>query len=94
MRLILNCQESPLGIATGNGLDGRGVAVSVPVRARFFSSCRPDRFWCPPSLLSNGNRWLLLRGKSGPGVKLTTHLQLVPRSRIRESIHPLPHMSS
>jgi hypothetical protein len=26
------------------------------------------------------------------GVKLTTHLQLVPRSRKYGSIHPLPHM--
>jgi hypothetical protein len=28
------------------------------------------------------------------GVKLTTHLQLVPRSRKCDSIHPLPHTSS
>jgi hypothetical protein len=28
------------------------------------------------------------------GVKLTTHLQLVPRSRKCGSIHPLPHMPS
>jgi hypothetical protein len=27
-------------------------------------------------------------------VKLSTHLQLVPRSRKRRSIHPLPHSSS
>jgi hypothetical protein len=27
-------------------------------------------------------------GKSGRGVKMTTHLQLVPRSRKRGSIHP------
>jgi hypothetical protein len=30
------------------------------------------------------------RDKSGRGVKLTTHLQLVPRSRKCGSIHPLP----
>jgi hypothetical protein len=29
-----------------------------------------------------------------PGVKLTTHLQLVPRTRKSGSIHPLPHMPS
>jgi hypothetical protein len=29
-------------------------------------------------------------GKSGRGIKLTTHLQLVPGSRKCESIHPLP----
>jgi hypothetical protein len=32
--------------------------------------------------------------KRGRGVKLTTHLHLVPRSRKRGSIHPLPHTSS
>jgi hypothetical protein len=32
--------------------------------------------------------------KSGRGVKLTTHLQLVPRSRKCGSIHQLPHTSS
>jgi hypothetical protein len=31
---------------------------------------------------------------SGQGVNLITHLQLVPRSRMSESIHPLPHMPS
>jgi hypothetical protein len=36
----------------------------------------------------------LSRGLSGRGVKLTTHLQLVPRSRKCGSIHPLPHTSS
>jgi hypothetical protein len=29
-----------------------------------------------------------------PGVKLTVHFQLVPRSRIRRSAHPLPHVCS
>jgi hypothetical protein len=43
-------------------------------------STRPPIQWVPGAL--------------SPGVKLTTHLQLVPRSRIRGSIHPLPHTSS
>jgi hypothetical protein len=33
-------------------------------------------------------------GKSGRSVNLTTHLNLMLRSRIRGSIHPLPHISS
>jgi hypothetical protein len=33
-------------------------------------------------------------GISGRGVKLTTHLQLVPRLRNYGSLHPLPHTSS
>jgi hypothetical protein len=38
------------GIATGYGLDDRGVGVRVPVGSRIFSSpSRPDRLWGPPS---------------------------------------------
>jgi hypothetical protein len=33
-------------------------------------------------------------GKAAGGVKLTTHLHLVPRSRKHGAIHPLPHKSS
>jgi hypothetical protein len=79
-----------IGIATGYGLDEREVGVRVPVRARFSSSPRcPDRFWGPPSLLSNVNRFLFLRDKAA-GVEADHHLQLVPRSRKRGSIHPIP----
>jgi hypothetical protein len=53
------------GIATGYGLDVRGVGVRVLVGSRmsriFSSPRRPDRFWGPPSLLTNGYRGLFLR---------------------------------
>jgi hypothetical protein len=50
-------KDSSVGIATGYGLDGRGVRVRVRVGERFFSSPRrPDRFWGPPSILANGYR--------------------------------------
>jgi hypothetical protein len=53
---------SVVGIATGHGLDERGVGVRVPVGSRIFSSPRrPDRFWSPPNLLSNGYRELIPR---------------------------------
>jgi hypothetical protein len=82
-------------IATDYGLDGRGVGVQIPVGARIFSCrLRPDRFWGPPSILSDGYRKLFPQGQIGRGVKLTTHLQLVLRSRIRGSIRPLLHTSS
>jgi hypothetical protein len=56
----------------------------------FFSSPpRPDPLWSPPCLLSNGNLGLLPRVWRGRGVKLTTHLHLVPRL-MRGTIPPLP----
>jgi hypothetical protein len=42
--LELTSRVSLLGIATGYGLDDRGVGVRVPVRSKIFSSPRrPDR---------------------------------------------------
>jgi len=52
---------------------------------------RSDRFW---SHLSNGHRRLFSSGKSGRGVKLTTHIYIQPRLRMRGAIPPLPHTSS
>jgi hypothetical protein len=78
-------------LVTGYGLNSRGVGVRFPVGVGFFSSPRrSDRFWGPSSLLSSGYRGLFPRGESGRGVKLTNHLQLLPRLRIRGSIHSLP----
>jgi hypothetical protein len=84
-------RESAVGIGTDYWLDDRGVGVRVLVGSRIFTSlCRRDRLCGPPNLLSNGYRGFLPRGLSGRGVKLTTHLQLVSRSRKYGSIHPLP----
>jgi hypothetical protein len=67
-----------------------GVGVRVSVRSRFFSSPRrPDLFWGPPSLLFNSNRGIFPSRLSGRDLKLILCLQLLPRSRIRESTHPL-----
>jgi hypothetical protein len=59
----IESRDSAVGIATGYGLDGRGVGVRVPVQSRIFCSPRcPDRLWDLPSLLSNGYRGLYPRG--------------------------------
>jgi hypothetical protein len=47
-----------------------------------------------PAFYRMGTEGRFFRGLSGRVVKLTAHLQLVPRSRERESIRPLPNTSS
>jgi hypothetical protein len=61
---------------------------SIPSRGNveIFSSSppRPDRLWGPANLVSD---WY--RGQSGLDVKLTTHLHLVPRLRLRGAVPSL-----
>jgi hypothetical protein len=56
----------------------------------FSSSPRQDRLWVPPSLLSNGYQRLFPWGKNGRGVKLTTHLHLLLRSKNEWSYSSTP----
>jgi hypothetical protein len=67
-------------------------SCSIPGRGwEFFSSppC-PEQLWGPPSLLSNGYQGFFPLGQSSQGVKLTTHLHLVPRSQMSGAIPLLP----
>jgi hypothetical protein len=67
----------------------------VLVGAKFFSPTRrPDRFWGPTIILPNEYGGLFHRGYSSRGMNLTTHFQLLLRTRIRVYIHALPPMSS
>jgi hypothetical protein len=68
------------------GATGWMIVGSRPGRGwEFFSSSPcPDLLWSPPSLLSNGYQELF-------PVNMTTHLYLVPRSRIRGAISPFPN---
>jgi hypothetical protein len=53
---VSGSRVSAVAIATGYGLYDRGVGVRVPIGAKkIFSPRRADRFWGPPSLLSNGS---------------------------------------
>jgi hypothetical protein len=68
------------------GWTAEGSEFESPWGARFVSSLRrPCRFWDPPNLISSG-----YRRQSDRAVKLTAHLQLVPRTRMRGSVHLLP----
>jgi hypothetical protein len=72
------------------------IGCSSPGRVwEFFSSpLRPDRLWDPPSLLANEYQGLFSWGYSDRGVILTTHLHLVPRSRMCGATPPLPQNTS
>jgi hypothetical protein len=51
---MVMCRNSVDDIATGYGLDDRGVGISVPLGSRIFSSTQlPHQFWGPATLLSN-----------------------------------------
>jgi hypothetical protein len=76
------------GKATGDGLDGRGVGVGVSAWKRFFlffTSTKPV-LGLYPAFYPSGIRGSSSGGEASGGVKLTTHLQIVSRPRIRESI--------
>jgi hypothetical protein len=91
----MRSRDSSVGIATGFGLDGQGVGGRVPGRGKIFllsTSSRP--VLGPTQPLIQRAPGALSSGKSSRGVKLTTHLQQVPRSRIHGSTNPLLHTSS
>jgi hypothetical protein len=63
----MRSRASIVNIATGYGLDDRGIKVWVPVGSRNFSSpCCPHRLWGPPST-QLPIQWVL--GALSPGVK-------------------------
>jgi hypothetical protein len=62
--MLTGSRDRVVGIATGCGLDSRGVGFRVPVRSRnftFSTSCRPaltqSLIQCVPGALSQGVKW-------------------------------------
>jgi hypothetical protein len=73
-------RDSSVGVGTGYRLDGRG---SITGRDKIFVSIpkRQDRLCGPPYTIGIGE---FFPGVLRRGVKLTTHLHLVPKSRMVE----------
>jgi hypothetical protein len=62
---FLYSRDSPVGVATGYGLDDRGVEIRVPVETRIFSPPnRPDWLWGPPTSYVMGTGGSFLGGKA------------------------------
>jgi len=54
--MVVESRDSSVGIELGYRMGDRGSRFRLPAGAR------PDRFWGPPSLLSNGYQGLFPRG--------------------------------
>jgi hypothetical protein len=53
---LIGNRDGAVGIATGYGLDDRGVGIWIPVESIIFSSLRrPDRLW---GLMGTGSSFL------------------------------------
>jgi hypothetical protein len=79
-------RNSSVGIATGYGLDGRGVGVRVQIFLLSTSSKPVLGSTRPPTQCVTGvlSAWVKRPGREGD------YLPLVPRSKILGSIHPFP----
>jgi hypothetical protein len=89
---ILNkSHDSSVGTANGVRSGRSGLQGSIPGGDWEFFSLppRPERFWAHPASYPMGTWGSFPGDKSGRGMKLTTHLYFVPKSRIRGAIPPL-----
>jgi hypothetical protein len=74
-------RDSSVGIALGYGLDNRGSRFRFPAEAGNFSLHQRIQKGSGslPASYPMGTRGFFPGGKAAGGVKLTTHLHLVPR---------------
>jgi hypothetical protein len=90
--LLNQSRDSSVGIALGYGLDDRGSRVRFPAGAGNFSLHHrvQNGSGAHRASYAIGTRGSFPGGEGVGGVKLTIHLHLVPRSRVRGAIPPLP----
>jgi hypothetical protein len=85
---VSGSRDIAVDIATGYGLDDRGIGVLVAVGSGIYSS--PRR---PLSLLSSGVG-VLSPGVKQPAPDVDDSPPTSAKVKIRRCIHPLPHTSS
>lgn len=89
LMLLRSCSVS-ISVVSNFGLDD-GFSLSVRGKEHFVYSLHPVWLWDQPSLPSNGYRKSHFpRVKCGQDLTLTTHLCLVPRSRMSRHYTPSP----
>jgi hypothetical protein len=76
------------------GLECREVGVRVPVGVKYFSPCRSDGLWGPPSFLSIGYRRLFAQVVKRQGREADQSPPAFADVKIRGSIYPPLHASS
>ena len=89
------CEVMRLVLWPGYGIHGHAVPALIPGRGKRFipSPNYSDRILGPPSLiLRGGGGELLPLDYSNRSVKVTTHVRLSPRLRMRGFVSPLPHV--
>jgi hypothetical protein len=84
-------QGSAVDIATAYGLDDQGVPVVSEFSLLHIVQTGSGAYAASYPM---GTRGSFPKSKAAGFVKLTTHRQLVPRSRKCGSVDPLPHMPS
>jgi hypothetical protein len=81
--------DSLVAIATSYGLDDSGVRIPGEARDFLFSKTVQTVYEAHPVSQTVGSG-VICRGRIGLGVRLTTHLHLVPRLRMTAIIPPFP----
>jgi hypothetical protein len=82
LQFVKRSQDSSGSIVSDYGLDDRAIGVRSPAGAKDFSSslCVQTGSEAHPAICPMGTGGPFPAGKARPGVSLTTHPHLVPRS--------------